>query len=61
MITLTNYKFLTIVKIEGLERLGKMENALMIYSGEGGGKVTIYWIDSVAKAVAKAQTIQTRE
>ena len=32
----------------------------MIYSG-GGGKVTIYWIDSVAKAVAKAQTIQTRE
>ena len=33
---LTNYKFLTIVNTR-LERLGKTENALMIYSG-GGGK-----------------------
>ena len=34
---LTNYKFLTMVKIQGLERLWKTENASMIYSG-GGGK-----------------------
>ena len=34
---LKNYKFLTMVKIQGLERLGKTENASMIYSG-GGGK-----------------------
>ena len=32
---LTNYKFLTIVNTR-LERLGKTENALMIYSGGGG-------------------------
>ena len=43
MIILTNYKFLTIVKIEGLERLGKTENALMIYSG--GGEVGYYILD----------------
>ena len=42
---LTNYKFLTMVKIEGLERLGKTENALMIYSGGGGGGVGYYILD----------------
>ena len=41
---LTNYKFLTMVKIQGLERLGKTENALMIYSGGGGG-VGYYILD----------------
>ena len=40
---LTNYKFLTIVNTR-LERLGKTENALMIYSGGGGG-VGYYILD----------------